>query len=123
MPELPRGTVTFLFTDVAGSTGLWQAHPDAMQAVYGWHDALLRGAAEERGGVVYKTIGAPKSPRCFGSHRLEHRGRARPPALVALAWPARRRTLRALRANGRTILLASRPFSTRCSLVRRDGSC
>jgi class 3 adenylate cyclase len=58
MPDhLPRGTVCFLFTDVAGSTRLWQAHPAAMPAAYDRHDALLRGAVERHGGVLYKTIG------------------------------------------------------------------
>ena len=42
MPELPRGTVTFLFTDIEGSTGLWQGHPGAKARVYGRHDAMLR---------------------------------------------------------------------------------
>ena len=31
MVELPSGTVTFLFTDLEGSTRLWEEHPDAMQ--------------------------------------------------------------------------------------------
>lgn len=57
MPELPSGTVAFLFTDIAGSTRLWRDHPDEMAAVYGWHDALLRGAVAANRGVVYKTIG------------------------------------------------------------------
>jgi class 3 adenylate cyclase len=32
MPELPTGTVTFLFTDLEGSTRLWEEHPEAMRA-------------------------------------------------------------------------------------------
>ena len=31
MAELPQGTVTFLFTDLEGSTRLWEDHPDAMR--------------------------------------------------------------------------------------------
>ena len=45
-----RVTLTFLFTDIAGSTRLWQDHPGAMQAALAQHDALLRQAIEERNG-------------------------------------------------------------------------
>ena len=38
MVELPSGTVTFLFTDLEGSTGLWEEHPDAMRATLARHD-------------------------------------------------------------------------------------
>ena len=57
MAELPSGTVTFLFTDIAGSTRLWQDHPDAMQAVLARHDRLVRDAIEAHGGYVVKTTG------------------------------------------------------------------
>ena len=55
--ELPSGTVTFLFTDIAGSTRLWQDHPERMRAALARHDALLRAAIEARGGYVVKTTG------------------------------------------------------------------
>ncbi len=32
---------TFLFTDIEGSTKLWEQHPEAMQAALARHDALL----------------------------------------------------------------------------------
>jgi predicted ATPase/class 3 adenylate cyclase len=57
MPDLPRGTVAFLFTDIEGSTRLWQAHPEAMHRAYARHDAILRGAIARHGGVAYKTVG------------------------------------------------------------------
>ncbi len=50
-------TVTFLFTDVEGSTGLWEAHPDAMRPALARHDVLLRRAVERSGGHVFKTVG------------------------------------------------------------------
>ena len=58
MAELPSGTVTFLFTDLEGSTRLWEEHPEAMQAALARHDEILR----ERGrrpaaGHVVKTTG------------------------------------------------------------------
>src|SRR3954453_5955176 len=57
MPELPRGTVTFLFTDIEGSTRLWEEHPDAMRLALARHDSLLRAAIETHGGFVFKTMG------------------------------------------------------------------
>ena len=57
MVQIPTGTVTFLFTDIEGSTRLWEQHPEAMQAALGRHDALLRRAIETHGGHVFKTIG------------------------------------------------------------------
>jgi class 3 adenylate cyclase len=41
---LPTGTVTFLFTDIEGSTRLWKQHPQAMGEALARHDALLRAA-------------------------------------------------------------------------------
>jgi predicted ATPase/class 3 adenylate cyclase len=57
MAALPTGTVTFLFTDIAGSTRLWQEHPDSMPQVLARHDELLRTAIEQNHGFVIKTIG------------------------------------------------------------------
>src|SRR5712691_6570302 len=57
MADLPTGTVTFLFTDIEGSTRLWEQHPEAMRAALARHDALLRQAIEARGGHVFKTMG------------------------------------------------------------------
>lgn len=57
MSDLPRGTVTFLFTDIEGNTRLWQEHHAAMTAAYARHDAILREAITSHGGVIYKTIG------------------------------------------------------------------
>ena len=50
MPELPTGTVTFLFTDIEGSTRLWQRDPEAMREALARHDAILRAAVEGHGG-------------------------------------------------------------------------
>jgi predicted ATPase/class 3 adenylate cyclase len=53
----PTGTITFLFTDIEGSTKLWETHPDAMKIALARHDALMRSAIEKHGGYVFKTIG------------------------------------------------------------------
>jgi predicted ATPase/class 3 adenylate cyclase len=55
--SLPTGTVTFLFTDIEGSTTRWEHHPDAMKEALAWHDAVLREAIEASGGHVFKTVG------------------------------------------------------------------
>ena len=57
MPPLPTGTVTFLFTDIEGSTKLWEEQPAAMRSALARHDALLRHAIEAHNGVVFKTVG------------------------------------------------------------------
>jgi class 3 adenylate cyclase len=53
----PSGTVTLLFTDVEGSTRLWDAERDAMAAALRRHDEVLREAIEQAGGYVFKTVG------------------------------------------------------------------
>ena len=54
---LPSGTVTFLFTDVEGSTRLWAADKVTMSASLLVHDAILRAAIEGNGGYVFTTAG------------------------------------------------------------------
>ena len=53
----PTGTVTFLFTDIEGSTRLWEAQPETMRAALARHDALLRRCIETNQGHVFKTLG------------------------------------------------------------------
>jgi predicted ATPase/class 3 adenylate cyclase len=53
----PTGTVTFLFTDIEGSTKLWERDPQAMADALARHDELLRVAIEDHGGYVFKTVG------------------------------------------------------------------
>ena len=55
MADLPTGTVTFLFTDVEGSTRLWEEHAEAMRAAPAEHDALIRQAVVGNRGHVVKT--------------------------------------------------------------------
>ena len=53
----PSGTVTFLFTDIQGSTRRWEADPDAMRAALTAHDEVLRSAVEAHGGWLFKHTG------------------------------------------------------------------
>ena len=57
MSGMPSGTVTLLFTDVEGSTRLWDTERDAMAAALRRHDEILRDAIEQVGGYVFKTVG------------------------------------------------------------------
>jgi class 3 adenylate cyclase len=49
--------VTFLFTDIEGSTRLWEEEPAAMSAALAQHDDLVRGEVDACGGHVFKTVG------------------------------------------------------------------
>jgi predicted ATPase/class 3 adenylate cyclase len=57
MPELPTGTVTILFTDIEGSTTLWEHHPEAMRTALARHDDLLREVITAHDGFVFKMVG------------------------------------------------------------------
>jgi predicted ATPase/class 3 adenylate cyclase/Tfp pilus assembly protein PilF len=93
MPDLelhrpPSGTVTFLFTDIDGSTMRGEAHPQPMRAALARHDAILCHAIEANNGVAYKVTGntfqaafatAPQALQAaFDAQR----------ALAAEKWPA-----------------------------------
>jgi predicted ATPase/class 3 adenylate cyclase len=53
----PTGTVTFLFTDIVGSTRLWEDDPAGMGLALAEHDERLRSAVEGRRGVLFKHTG------------------------------------------------------------------
>lgn len=53
----PPGDVTFLFSDIEGSTARWKMYPDAMPVHLHRHDDLLHAAIAENGGSVFKTVG------------------------------------------------------------------
>jgi class 3 adenylate cyclase len=57
MVQPPTGTATFLFTDVEGSTRLWEEHPDVMRVALERHDAIMRAAIEHHDGYVFTTAG------------------------------------------------------------------
>jgi predicted ATPase/class 3 adenylate cyclase len=57
MTNLPVGTVTFLFTDIEGSTKLAQEHPDAMPALLARHHEILNHAIKSHSGVVFQIVG------------------------------------------------------------------
>jgi predicted ATPase/class 3 adenylate cyclase len=55
--RLPSGTVTFLMTDIEGSTQLWEQHSQTMRTALAHHDTLLHEAIAAAGGVVVKSTG------------------------------------------------------------------
>ncbi|HEX3243958.1 MAG TPA: adenylate/guanylate cyclase domain-containing protein, partial [Chloroflexota bacterium] len=57
MASLPTGTVTFLFSDIEGSTARWERAPSAMSTDLAHHDDVLRQAIESHAGRVFKTVG------------------------------------------------------------------
>jgi class 3 adenylate cyclase len=86
--ELPSGTVTFLFTDIEGSSSLWEKHPDAMRTALRSHDEIVRRAVENHVGHVVKSTGdgfhaafasASDAIRAASDAQL---------ALAAESWPA-----------------------------------
>ncbi|MBV6451241.1 MAG: hypothetical protein MHPDNHAH_01972 [Anaerolineales bacterium] len=54
---MPAGTVTFLFTDIQGSTRLWQEKPVGMSVAHARHNSILRTAIESNHGYVFQVIG------------------------------------------------------------------
>ena len=58
MAELPTGTVTFLITDLEGSTRLWEQQPDStMHEALARHDAIFQDVVTRNGGAVYNNMG------------------------------------------------------------------
>src|SRR5580700_9356232 len=54
---LPQGTVTFLFTDLEGSTRRWETHPEQMREALARHNAIVQAAVGSHGGAVFSTMG------------------------------------------------------------------
>jgi predicted ATPase/class 3 adenylate cyclase len=54
---LPTGTITFLFSDIEGSTERWETHGGAMKAAVARHEKLVRQAISRYDGYIFKTLG------------------------------------------------------------------
>src|SRR5262249_58972062 len=59
---LPSGTVTFLFTDIEGSTRLWSQNAQTMGPAIARHEAILRAVITASGGGGFKTVGGAIHP-------------------------------------------------------------
>ncbi|HEU5318193.1 MAG TPA: adenylate/guanylate cyclase domain-containing protein [Chloroflexota bacterium] len=89
MALLPTGTVTFLFTDVEGSTRLWELHPAQMREALVAHDAIVELLAETHGGQVVRPRGEGDSRFCVFSRATDaaHAAAAIQRALLQEPWP------------------------------------
>jgi predicted ATPase/class 3 adenylate cyclase len=81
------GTVTLLFTDIEGSTALWESHPEEMRLALERHDELLRGAIESFGGHVFKTVGDAFCATFGAAERALAAAVAGQRAIAAEHWP------------------------------------
>jgi class 3 adenylate cyclase len=90
MSGLPSGTVTLLFTDVEGSTRLWEAERDAMAIALRRHDEILRDAIEQVGGYVFKTVGDSFCAAFSAARAGLDAALAAQRTLDAQAWPTSR---------------------------------
>jgi predicted ATPase/class 3 adenylate cyclase len=87
---LPTGTVTFLFTDIEGSTRLWEQHPQAMREALARHNALLAHGIHQYGGQIVKSRGEGDSFFAVFSRATDAVAAAcfLQQALQAEPWPA-----------------------------------
>jgi predicted ATPase/class 3 adenylate cyclase len=85
--SIPSGTVTLLFSDIEGSTHLWERAPEAMASALERHDALVRTAMEEHGGYVFKTIGDAFCVAFTTGHSALRAALALQRALTLEPWP------------------------------------
>jgi class 3 adenylate cyclase len=90
MSGAPSGTVTLLFTDVEGSTRLWDAERDAMAAALRRHDEILRNAIEQVGGYVFKTVGDAFCAAFSSARAGLDAALAAQRSLAAQPWPTSR---------------------------------
>jgi class 3 adenylate cyclase len=90
MSGAPSGTVTLLFTDVEGSTRLWDAERDEMAAALRRHDEILRDAIEQAGGYVFKTAGDSFCAAFSAARAGLDAALAAQRTLAAQSWPTSR---------------------------------
>ncbi len=83
----PTGTVTFLFTDVEGSTRLWERHTAAMEDALARHDEILRDTIVEHGGYVFSMAGDAYSAAFSRARDAVAAARLAQERLGAAEWP------------------------------------
>jgi predicted ATPase/class 3 adenylate cyclase len=91
--QIPTGTVTLLFTDVEGSTRLWEAEPDQMAVALRRHDEVLRAAIGRADGYVFKTLGDAFRAAFWTAQAALDAALAAQRVLAAEDWPTSRPVL------------------------------
>jgi predicted ATPase/class 3 adenylate cyclase/tetratricopeptide (TPR) repeat protein len=87
---IPSGTVTLLFTDIQGSTRLWEDEPEPMTTALRRHDHILRAAIEDAGGYVFKTVGDAFCAAFWTPHAAVGAALTAQLGLAGEAWPTSR---------------------------------
>jgi predicted ATPase/class 3 adenylate cyclase len=87
MPDLPSGTVSFLFTDIEQSTRAWEDHTATMEAALTRHDALCRSLIEAGGGYVFSASGDGFCAAFGHARQAAAAAVAIQRALATEAWP------------------------------------
>jgi predicted ATPase/class 3 adenylate cyclase len=87
-PELPDGTVTFAFTDIEGSTRLWETEPAAMARSLVLHNETLHAAFGHHGGMVFSTMGDGMAVAFSSAAAAVRAALEAQRALMAAPWPA-----------------------------------
>ena len=87
--ELPAGTVTFAFTDIEGSTRLWETEPAAMARSLVLHNETLHAAFGHHGGAVFSTMGDGMAVAFSSAAGAVRAALEAQRALMAAPWPAK----------------------------------
>jgi predicted ATPase/class 3 adenylate cyclase len=85
--ELPDGTVTFAFTDIEGSTRLWETEPAAMARSLVLHNQTFHAAFGHHGGVVFSTMGDGMAVAFSSAAAAVRAALEAQRALMAAPWP------------------------------------
>ncbi|MDX2378909.1 MAG: adenylate/guanylate cyclase domain-containing protein [Acidimicrobiia bacterium] len=86
--DRPSGTVTFLFSDIEGSTRRWDEHGSQMKDALATHDRILRSAIESEAGYVFSTQGDAFAAAFHSAGAAARCAIAIQSALDANEWPA-----------------------------------
>jgi predicted ATPase/class 3 adenylate cyclase len=87
MPAFPSGTVTFLFTDIEGSTERWEREQTVMSLVVERHHTLMRTAIESHHGVLFKRVGDASQAAFFTAPDAVAAALDAQRSLAADRWP------------------------------------